>query len=204
VSWSPELLERAAQIIGRYPRKRSAVMPLLYMSMHAEGHLTDDGVREVAELTDLTPVQVESVASFYEMFRREPLGRYLVLVCTSIACFLLGADDVMSSAEQEAGVPAGETDPEGIVTVDHVECIGACGGAPAVMVNYELIEGVTPESVAEMIRWLRETKPDVVSADELQERFGGTRSFDPGFGEPQGAVGPFPAFDPYGTAGGAS
>lgn len=204
MSWGPELLEQAEGIIARYPQRRSAVMPLLYMAMREDGHLTEGGMRQVAELTGLTPVQVESVASFYGMFKLVPQGRYLVSVCTSISCMLLGSDHVMSSAEREAGVPAGETDSDGIVTVEHVECIGACGGAPAVQVNYELVEGMSPNSVAEMIRWLRETNPSVVSAHELQERFGGAPSFEPGISEPQGAIGPFPAFSPYGTAGGGS
>ncbi|MFZ0491903.1 MAG: NAD(P)H-dependent oxidoreductase subunit E [Acidimicrobiia bacterium] len=204
MSWSPEAFERAEALIARYPQRRSAVMPLLYIAMREDGYLTEDGMRQVAELTGLTPMQVDSVASFYGMFKKVPQGRYLVSVCTSISCMLLGADAVVSSAEGEAGVPAGETDAEGIVTVEHVECIGACGGAPAVQVNYELVEGVTQESVVEMVRWLRETKPDVVRADELQERFGGTRSFDPGILDAQGAVGPYPAFDPYGTTGGDS
>lgn len=204
MSWSPESMKRAEAIIARYPKRRSAVMPLLYIAMREDGYLTEDGMRRVAELTGLTPVQVESVASFYGMFKMVPQGRYLVSVCTSISCMLLGSDGVMTSVEAEAGVPAGETDDEGIVSVEHVECIGACGGAPAVQVNYELVEGVTPESAIEMIRWLRETKPDVVRADELQERFGRTRSFEPGILEAQGAIGPFPAFDPYGTAGGGS
>jgi len=204
MSWSPETLERAEAIIARYPQRRSAVMPLLYIAMREDGYLTEDGMRQVAELTGLTSMQVDSVASFYGMFKKIPQGRYLISVCTSISCMLLGADDVMSSAEDEVGVPAGETDAEGVVSVEHVECIGACGGAPAVQVNYELAEGMTPESIVEMIRWLRQTKPDVVRADELQERFGGTKSFDPGILEAQGAVGPFPAFDPYGTAGGGS
>jgi len=204
MSWSAETLTRAQSLIDRYPQKRSAVMPLLYISMREDGYLTEDGMRQVAELTGLTPVQVESVASFYGMFKLVPQGQYLVSVCTSIACMLNGSDDVMASAEEEAGVPAGETDADGVVTVEHVECIGACGGAPAVQVNYELVEGVAPDAVAAMISWLRETKPTVVTAHELQERFGGALSFDPAINEPQGAVGPFPAFDPYGTAGGVS
>lgn len=204
MSWGPETLAQAQSLIDRYPQKRSAVMPLLYIAMREDGYLTEEGMRQVAELTGLTPVQVESVASFYGMFKLVPQGKYLVSVCTSIACMLNGADAVMASAEEEAGVPAGETDADGIVTVEHVECIGACGGAPAVQVNYELVEGVAPGKVAAMIQWLRETKPDTITAKELQERFGGARSFDPAIAEPQGAVGPYPAFDPYGTAGGAS
>ncbi|NOY56366.1 MAG: NAD(P)H-dependent oxidoreductase subunit E [Actinobacteria bacterium] len=204
MSWSVETLARARSLADRYPQKRSAIMPLLYMAMREDGYVTEDGMRVVAELTGLTPVQVESVASFYGMFKLIPQGEYLVSVCTSIACMLNGADDVMSSAEEQAGVPAGETAADGVVTVEHVECIGACGGAPAVQVNYELVEGVTSEAVAAMIRWLRENRPETITAAELQERFGGARSFDPAISEPQGAIGPFPAFDPYRTAGGAS
>lgn len=203
MSWSADTLERAQAIIGRYPQKRSAVMPLLYIAMREDGGvLTDEGMRQVAELTGLTPIQVKSVATFYGMFKTVPQGQYLVSVCTSIACMLNGADDVLASAESESSAPAGVLSDDGVVTVEHVECIGACGGAPAVQVNYELVEGVSPDSVAEMIKWLRETKPEVVTADELQERFGGAQSFDPAIPEPEGAVGPFPAFGPYGTAGG--
>ena len=166
MSWSAETLARAQSLIGRYPQKRSAVMPLLYIAMREDGYLTEDGMRQVAELTGLTPVQVESVASFYGMFKLVPQGQYIVSVCTSIACMLNGADGVLTSAEEEAGVPAGETDADGVVTVEHVECIGACGGAPAVQVNYELVEGVAPGKVAAMIQWLRETKPDTVTAKD--------------------------------------
>src|SRR5690606_34607151 len=104
--------------------------------------------------------------------------RYLVSVCTSISCMLLGSDDVLHAIEDEAGVPAGETDEEGTLSVEHVECIGACGGAPALQVNYEMIEGVTPDKGRELVRWLRDTSPAVLDTDEVQELFGGRRSFD--------------------------
>ncbi len=199
MSWSPETVARAERIMQRYPERRSAVMPLLYLSMLEDGYLTDDGMREVAEWTGLTPVQVKSVASFYGMFKLRYTGKYLVSVCTSISCMLRGADDVMAAVEDEAGVPHGETDDDGVIAVEHVECIGACGGAPAVQVNYELIEGITPEQARDLVRWLREEQPDKIVADDLQERFGGTRSFDWAIRETEGAVGPFPAFGPYGT-----
>ena len=193
-------MERARSIIGRYPEKRSAVMPLLYLAQHEEGRLTDDGMRLVAELTDLTAAQVQAVATFYTMYKRDDVGRYLVSVCTSISCMLLGGEDVLAAIEDESGVPDGETGDDGLVSVEHVECIGACGGAPAVQVNYELVEGVTPENGRKLCRWLLDGRPRVVTGDEMQELFGGQRSFDWGPAERDGAVGPVPAFGPYGTA----
>ena len=197
--WSEATQERAHQIISRYPEKRSAVMPLLYLAMAEEGHLTDAGMTEVAEWCGITPAQVLSVASFYTMYKRELTGKYLISCCTSISCMLLGGDDILHAVEDESGVPHGETDEEGLISVEHVECIGACGGAPAVQVNYELIEGVTPEKGRELVHWLKKAKPEVVNTDEMQQLFGGSRSFDWAIPEDDGAIGPYPAFGPLGT-----
>ncbi|MFZ0014485.1 MAG: NAD(P)H-dependent oxidoreductase subunit E, partial [Acidimicrobiia bacterium] len=153
--WTEATRERARQIISRYPEKRSAVMPLLYLAMSEEGHLSEAGMEEVAAWCEITPAQVQSVASFYTMYKRERTGRYLVSCCTSISCMLLGGDDVLHAVEDESGVPHGETDEAGLLSVEHVECIGACGGAPAVQVNYELIEGVTAERARDLVRWLK-------------------------------------------------
>ena len=199
--WLESTQERAREIVARYPEKRSAVMPLLYLAMSEEGHLTNEGMEEVATWCEMTPAQVLAVASFYTMYKRERTGKYLISCCTSISCMLLGGDDVLHAVEDESGVPHGETDDEGMLSVEHVECIGACGGAPAVQVNYELIEGVTPEKARELVRWLKKARPRVVNTDEMQELFGGARSFDWAIGEDEGAVGPYPAFQPLGTAG---
>ncbi len=199
--WSAETVARAEEIVARYPEKRSAVMPLLYLAMIEDRHLTNEGMEEVSRWVGLTPAQVRSVASFYTMYKREPTGRYLVSCCTSISCMLLGGDEVLQAVEDESGVPHGETGEDGLLSVEHVECIGACGGAPAVQVNYELVEGLTPEKARDLIRWLRNALPEVVNADEMQELFGGRRSFDWAVKEPWGAIGPFPAFQPLGTVG---
>lgn len=204
MTWDPATEARAAAILGRYPEARSAVMPLLYLAMSVDGHLTEDGMRRVADLTGLSAAQVQSVASFYTMFKRDEVGRYLVSVCTSISCMLLGGDEVLDAIAEETGVADGETGEDGLFSVEHVECIGACGGAPAVQVNYELAEGVTPEQGRAMCRWLREERPATVLGDVLQERFGGRRSFEWGPAEADGAVGPIPAFGPLGTTGEAS
>ena len=201
MTWSRETEERATAIVARYPEVRSAVMPLLYLAMHEDGYLTDDGQRRVSELTGLTPAQVQSVATFYTMYKREPVGKYLVSVCTSISCMLLGADDVLDAVVEETGAADGETSEDGMFSVELAECIGACGGAPAVQVNYELVEGVTPEQGRAMCRRLREQQPSTVHGDDLQEQFGGQRSFDWGPAEDEGATGAVPAFGPLGTTG---
>ncbi len=203
MTWPPATLARARDIISRYPEPRSAVMPLLYVAMREDGRLTDEGMRQVAELTGMTAVQVESVASFYSMYKRH-LGSHVVSVCTSISCHLLGGREVLAAVSDATGVPAGETAADGSVTIESVECIGACGGAPAVQVDYELVEGVTPEKADAMCRWLMTTHPAVVHGDDLQTRFGGRRSFPAGPADPVGAVGPYPAFGPLGTTGGGS
>ena len=198
--WSADSQQRTKEILARYPEKRSAVMPLLYVSMIENGYVTDEGMRQVGVLTGLSPAQVQSVASFYTMYKREPIGDYLVGVCTSISCFLLGADDVLAAIEDETGVPDGETGGDGVFSVEHLECNGACGGAPVVLVNWEMIESVTPDKARELVGWLRNGRPEVVNTEEMQQLFGGARSFDWGIKESEGAVVPVPAFGPYGSA----
>lgn len=202
MSWPAELDERARSIVGRYPEARSAVMPLLYLAMRHHGGVTPEGMREVSRYTGLTPVQVESVASFYTMFKEGQVGRYVVSVCTSISCHLLGGDDLLEAVRDETGAPLGETSEDGTFFIERAECIGACGGAPAVQINYELVEGVTAEAGRRLCRWLADDRPDVVNADAMQEEFGGQRSFDWGPTDASGAVGPVPAFGPLGSVGG--
>ncbi len=199
--WSRANQERATRILESYPEKRSAIMPLLYVASLEHDHATTEAMREVAELTGVTPAQVQSVASFYTMYKRDGVGKYLVSVCTSISCFLQGADEVLDAVEEATGAHHGETTPDGRFSVEHVECIGACGGAPALQVNYELVEGITPDKARRLIEWLGDAEPDVVLADEMQELFGGRRSFDWGPKETEGAIAPVPAFGPYGSVG---
>jgi len=198
--WSSENQERAKELLEQYPEKRSAVMPLLYVAALEHGYVSEDAMREVAGLTGLTSAQVQSVASFYTMYKREPVGKYLVSVCTSISCYLRGADAVLEAIEDETGILDGETTPDGKISVEHVECSGACGGAPAVSVNWELVEGLAPDKARDLIKWLRDAEPSVIFGDEMQMLFGGQRSFDWGPKEIEGAIAALPAFDPYGTA----
>jgi NADH:ubiquinone oxidoreductase subunit E len=202
--WNEDSQRLVEEILGKYPDRRSAVMPLLYVAMVEDGRVTNEGMKVVGVLTGLTGAQVQSVASFYTMYKREELGDYLISVCTSISCFLRGADDVLAAIEDESGVPDGETGEDGKFSVEHVECNGACGGAPVVLVNYEMVEGVTPEKARDLVNWLRDGGPDVISGDEMQQLFGGDRSFDWGVRETEGSYLPVPAFGPYGSARGVS
>jgi NADH-quinone oxidoreductase E subunit len=199
MSWTTT--DRVSRILASYPDKKSAVMPLLYVAMAEYGYLTDAAIREVAILVGMTSVQVSSVATFYTMYKREEVGKYLLSVCTSISCSLLGGKDVLHALEDATGVPAGETGPERDFSVEHVECIGACGGAPAVQVNYELIEGLGVDKARELVRWLRDAEPAVIRGDEMQALFGGRQSFDWGPSEAAGAGGPVPALEAIGTIG---
>lgn len=198
--WSRENQANAESILDSYPEARSAVMPLLYIASLEHEYVSEDAMREVAALTGITPVQVQSVASFYTMHKRKSVGDYLISVCTSVVCYLRDADDVLDAVEAATGVASGGTTTDGAISVEHVECIGACGGAPAVQINYETIEGVTAEKASALVRWLVDTKPAVVLADEMQQLFGGQRSFDWGSTESEGAIRPVPAFGPLGSA----
>ena len=198
--WSRENQARAESILGMYPQKRSALMPLLYIASLEHAYASEDAMRDVAALIGVNPVQVKSVASFYTMYKAEPVGDYLVSVCTSVVCYLTDADDVLAAVEEATGTLRGETSADGVISVEHVECIGACGGAPAVQVNYETVEGLTAEKASALVSWLLSTRPEVVLADEMQQLFGGKRSFVWGSTDSDGAIRPVPAFGPLGSA----
>ena len=116
--WSAPNRERASTLLAVYPERRSAVMPLLYLAVLEHGHVTDTAMHEVAELTGMTAAQVQSVASFYTMYKRSSVGRYLVSVCTSISCYLMGGDEVLAAIEDGTGALDGETSEDGLFSVD--------------------------------------------------------------------------------------
>jgi NADH-quinone oxidoreductase subunit E len=137
----------AREIIARLPRAKSALIPLLHLAQEQDGYVTDDAMRHIAELLELEPAEVYGVATFYEMFVFEPCGRYRVNVCTNISCQLLGAWELLEHAEERLGVKAGSTTPDGMFTLEDVECIAACTEAPAIQVNYRYRHQVTPDQL---------------------------------------------------------
>src|SRR6478752_1204829 len=141
----------AKEIIGRYPKARSATIPLLHLAQEQDGYVTDDAIRHVGELVGATPAEVLGTCTFYEMFKREPTGTYLINICQTMSCALLGADDLMHHAEQKLGIQAGQTTPDGKFTLHHAECQAACTEAPTLQVNYRYRFRVTNESFDELI-----------------------------------------------------
>jgi NADH-quinone oxidoreductase subunit E len=145
----------AREIIGRFPRPKSALIPLLHLAQEQDGHVTSDAMAHIAELVAVTPAEVYGTASFYEMFKFEPVGRYCVNICTNISCQLLGAWELLEHAEHALGVAPGGTTTDGLFTLEDVECIAACTEAPAVQVNYRYRYRVTPDSFDRLIDDLR-------------------------------------------------
>jgi NADH-quinone oxidoreductase subunit E len=150
----------AREIIARYPKKKSALIPLVHLSQEQNGYVTEDAMRHVAELVEVTPAEVYGTASFYEMFRFEPTGKYLINICGTMSCALLGAHELMHHAEQVLGVRAGSTTPDGLITLQHAECQAACTEAPTLQVNYRHHYRVTNESFDQLVDDLRAGRLD--------------------------------------------
>lgn len=131
-----ENLRLAEEIISRYPRQRSAMIPLLHLSQEQNGYVTREAMAQIAELVGTTAAEVYGTATFYEMFKFEPIGKYCVNICRSISCHLMGADELLHHAEETLGVKPGGTTTDGLITLEAVECMAACTEAPAVQVNY--------------------------------------------------------------------
>ena len=200
MSWEKALIDKAKEIIDMYPQKRSALGPLLYLAQEKDGYISNDSIVEISNLIGITEVQVKSVASFYSMYKEEQTGKYLLSVCKSISCEINDSRSVIDSVKNFTGLENYETDTEKVFTFEEVECIGACGGAPAVQVNYETVEGLTPEKSLKMCKWLKEERPEIIVAEELQEKFGGVKSFDWAIADNTGSSYSVPGFQNIGTA----
>ena len=149
--FTPENTTLAQEIIDRYPVARSAMIPLLHLAQEQDGHVSDEAMEHIAELLDVTPAEVLGTCSFYEMFKREPVGEYLVNVCTNISCLLVGGEELLEHLEDRLGIKAGSTTPDGKFTLEDVECIAACTEAPCMQVNYRYFHKVTNEQVDEVL-----------------------------------------------------
>ena len=200
MSWEKALIDKAKEIIDMYPQKRSALGPLLYLAQEKDGYISNDSIVEISNLIGITEVQVKSVESFYSMYKEEQTGKYLLSVCKSISCEINDSRSVIDSVKNFTGLENYETDTEKVFTFEEVECIGACGGAPAVQVNYETVEGLTPEKSLQMCEWLKEERPEIIVAEELQEKFGGVKSFDWAIKDNTGSSYSVPGFQNIGTA----
>ena len=145
----------AARIIGRYPRTRSALLPLLHLVQAEEGFVSEDGIEFCAEQLGLARAEVTAVASFYTMYKRRPPGEFHVGVCTNSLCAVMGGDAIFADLKQHLDVGNDETTTDGKVSLEHLECNAACDYAPVVMVNWEFFDNMTPQSARDLVDGLR-------------------------------------------------
>ena len=151
----PDLYDEIQEVADQYPVRRSAVMPALRLAQERYGWLPPEAFREVAEALELTPAYCKAVASFYDMFHLEPVGRHMVEICTNVSCALVGAQRVLEAFERELGIQAGETTPDGGITLRTVECAGGCGWGTVVSVDHRYREPVSADDVPEIVKELR-------------------------------------------------
>jgi NADH-quinone oxidoreductase subunit E len=167
VPLTDETLAKAEELIGRYPERRSALLPLLYLVQAEDGYVSPEGVSQLASLLGLTKAEVAGVATFYNMFHRRPVGKYLVSVCRTLSCQLRGSREISAALCERLDTPLGGTDPTGMVTVEEVECLAACDGAPVVQVNTENYERLSKEQALELVAKLLhdEVPPPTLAGD---------------------------------------
>ena len=150
----------AKEIIGRYPKARSATIPLLHLAQQQDGYVTNEAIRHIGELVGATSAEILGTATFYEMFKFEPVGKYLINICGTMSCALLGADELMHHAEHQLGIKAGSTTADGLFTLEHAECQAACTEAPCLQVNYRYRYRVTTNELDALIEDLRSGRLD--------------------------------------------
>ena len=160
MTFSPQLEARFAKLLTSYPpgRERSAMVPMLLYAQDEIGAVTPELVEEVAKRLGVTPLQVEEVLSYYSMLHRQPQGKAHVQICTNISCLLTGGEEVWQRACARLGIGHKEVTPDGKISLEEVECIGACSWAPAMQVNYDFYHKVTPEMLDQILDSLRKTQ----------------------------------------------
>ena len=152
---SDAALAECQEIIARYPAKKCALLQVLWVAQREYGWISQDTMREVADILDLRPVEVADVVSFYFMYRTKPMGKYTISVCDTLSCGLLGAFHLIDYLEKKLGIRCGETTPDGLISLEAAECLGACSDAPIVTVDFYHQYKVTPEKMDRLIERMR-------------------------------------------------
>jgi NADH-quinone oxidoreductase subunit E len=145
--FSPQLAARFDALVTKYPVKRSALIPMLLYAQDEIGYLSDTVIAEIADRLSITPLEVRNVATYYSMLRFKPAGKFNVQVCTNISCMLRGGDELLERFQDELGVGHKGVTPDGVFSLEEVECIGVCCWAPAIQVNYAFHDELTPDDV---------------------------------------------------------
>lgn len=159
--------EQITKIFAKYPDKRSAIMPLLYLAQEHYGYVSPEGINEVAELCEIDPTQVKSIAGFYTMYRETPKGKYWLQVCTDLPCALVGADKFYHDLLDYLGIQDGDTTPDGLFTVEHVMCLAACDRAPMLQCNFRYVENLDMEKMKALIeQWCAEAAAEAQASSD--------------------------------------
>jgi NADH-quinone oxidoreductase subunit E len=156
MKFSEEFENRFAEMVGHYPSKRSALVPTLLYAQDEAGYLPDEVIQEIASRLDLTELEVRNVISYYSMLTTRPRGKFHVQVCTNISCMVRGGEEIFRHCSRKLGIRHKGVTPEKMFSLEEVECIGACSWAPAVQVNYDFHENLTPEKIDKVLEGYRE------------------------------------------------
>jgi NADH-quinone oxidoreductase subunit E len=151
----PTTYDELVEIAGRYPEKRSGLLPMLHLVQSAEGRVTPDGIEACAEILEISAAEVSGVATFYTMYKRRPVGDYHVGVCTNTLCAVMGGDEIFARLKEHLDLGNDETTEDGKVSLEHIECNAACDYAPVLMVNWEFMDNQTPDSAVQLVDDLR-------------------------------------------------
>ena len=149
--FSDALEERFQALMARYPARRSALVPMLIYAQDEIGHVSPAAIRRIAELLDESEMAVREVIGYYSMLRTEPAGKFHVQVCTNISCLLRGGEDLYEHCQKRLGIGHKQTAPDGVFSLEEVECLGACSWAPAVQINYDFHQELTPERLDQIL-----------------------------------------------------
>ena len=155
LEFKPAVVEECKKIISRYPQSRSAVLPLLYVAQREFGYVPKEAEQLVADLLELPPADVAGVVSFYTMFHRQPVGKYVVQVCRTLSCAIMGGDNLADHLQKKLDIGPGETTPDGKFTLKWVECLASCGTAPVVQINDDYHENLTIQELDRLLDSLR-------------------------------------------------
>jgi NADH-quinone oxidoreductase subunit E len=191
--------EEMRAIVARYPRPRSALLPMLHLVQAEEGYVTSDGIATCADVLGLSTAEVAAVATFYSMYKRHPVGRYDVGVCTNTLCAVMGGDAIFGALQEHLGIGNDETTTDGMVTLEHIECNAACDFAPVVMVNWEFFDNQTVESAKDLVDRLRDGDEVVSTRGPAVRTFREVERVLAGF--PDGLAGAGPSAGPASLAG---
>jgi NADH-quinone oxidoreductase subunit E len=153
--FSDQLEQRFATMVTHYPTKRSVLVPMLLYIQDEIGALTDEAIQEIAHRVDLSDLEVRNVISYYSMLRTHPIGKYNFQVCTNVSCLLRGGEEIFDHCKKKLGIGHKESTEDGLFHLEEVECIGACSWAPAMMLNYEFVENLTPKKIDELVEGIK-------------------------------------------------